>query len=98
MFGPYSKVWGRKIDGMGCFSGRGMGMLCRIEGVMNQNSYQEVLRTSMLPSIEKRYGPNNMRQCIFQQDNAPCHKAVSVGAYLRRAHVVTMEWLQHVSR
>ena len=33
-----------------------------------------------------------MRHCIFQQDNAPCHKAASVDAYLRRAHVVTMEW------
>lgn len=79
----------------GCFSGRGMGMLCRIEGTMNENSYQEVQRTAMIHSNEKLYGPNDMRHCIFQQDNAPCHKTPSVGAYLRRAHVATMEWPPH---
>lgn len=89
---PTVKFGGGKLMVWGCFSGRGMGTLHRIEGTMNQNSYQEVLRTSLLPSIDKLYGPNDTGECLFQQDNAPCHKAASVLAFLQRRNISTMQW------
>ena len=42
---------------------------------MNQTKYAEVLRRYMLPTARTLF---DGRSFIFQQDNAPCHKAKSV--------------------
>ena len=55
----------------GCFSRYGVGDLFLVEGTMEQKKYLHVLEEHMLPLAHRLIGDN----FIFQQDNAPCHKA-----------------------
>ena len=49
-----------------------------------------VLRNHMLPSATALYGQG--QAFVFQQDNAPCHKARRVSDILQRSGVVVMDW------
>ena len=60
----------------GCMSGLGIGQLYRCEGTMKQDQYLKVLRNQMLPSVRMLYGEE--QSCVFQHDNAPCHKSRKV--------------------
>ena len=44
----------------------------------------------MLPSASSLYGEGEA--LVFQQDNAPCHKANKVTIFLERSHVEVMQW------
>ena len=54
----------------GCFTFKGTGRLCPIEGMMNSTKYQEILNTKLVPSMQQPLPDGNG---IVQQDNAPCH-------------------------
>lgn len=58
----------------GCMSAKGLGTLKLIEGTVNAAKYQEILQSSLLPSITQLY-PNS--DFVFQQDGASCHTAKS---------------------
>lgn len=69
-----------------------------IEGNLNANSYEELLRTRVIPSLMELLGPQ-FQQIWFQQDGAPPHFALQVRQLLdttfpekwigRRGHI---EW------
>ncbi len=71
---PTVKHAGGGIMVWGCFSRAGVGDLVLVEGSMDQVKYLEVLEEHMLPSAHRLVGAN----FIYQQDNAPCHKAKSI--------------------
>ena len=48
------------------------------------------LRQNMLPSSTALYGQG--QAFVFQQDNAPCHKARRVYAFFERSGVVVLDW------
>ena len=74
----------------GCMSGRGVGQLYRCEGIMRQYQYVRVLRNHMLPSASSLYGEGEA--FVFQQDNAPCHKANNVMSFLECSHTEILQW------
>ena len=87
---PTVKHGGGSLMVWGCMSGLGVGQLYRCEGTMRQDQYLKVLRIHMLPSVRTLYGEEH--SCIFQHDNAPCHKARRVTAFLGRSGVEVMHW------
>lgn len=58
----------------GSFSANGVGELHRINGIVKAKDYIDILKKSLLPTIRKRQNSG----IVFQQDNAPCHKAEKV--------------------
>ena len=87
---PTVKHGGRSLMVWGCMSWLGVGQLYRCEGTMNQDQYLDVLRNCMLPSARTLFGPR--RTFIFQQDNAPCHKARRVCNFLDSKRVRILDW------
>lgn len=74
----------------GCFSLSGTGQMQLCEGWMNQVMYRTTLENSLLPSAGKLFPASN--DWIFQQDNAPCHTARSVKAWMENHNIHTMPW------
>ena len=87
---PTVKHGGGSLMIWGCMSGLGVGQVYRCEGTMRQDQYIRVLRNHMLPSATALYGQG--QAFVFQQDNAPCHKARRVSDFLQRSGVVVMDW------
>ena len=77
------------MEGAPWWSERGVGQLYRCEGTMQQDQYVSVLRNHMLPSASSLYGEGEA--FVFQQDNAPCHKANKVTRFLERSHVEVLQ-------
>ena len=69
---PTVKNGGGSIMVWGCFAVSETGKLAHIEGTMNSNDYQKVLRENVPPSVrDLRLG----RGWILQQDNDPKQQA-----------------------
>jgi transposase len=71
----------------GAFSRSALGPLVAIEGTMNAESYIDILKEYVIPELAAAGKP-----MIFQQDNAPCHKAKVVKDFLAANNVRTLEW------
>src|SRR6185369_6679926 len=56
----------------GCFSGKGLGPLVRVDGKMNRFDYIQILETHLLSLINRDF---SRRGYLFQHDNAPVHTA-----------------------
>jgi len=72
-----------------CMSGYGFGLFQLFNGRLNQHSYIEILEKNLVASKKKLKMPNSF---IFQQDNAPCHRAKSVANWMKRRKVKTLQW------
>jgi hypothetical protein len=75
----------------GCFSARGVGPLVALEGSQNQHTYITLLQDYVLPELRVARDQFGV-EMTFMQDNAPCHKAASVTAFLARHQVKTLDW------
>ena len=73
----------------GCFCYYGPGSLVPVTGTMCQGNYLSTLQDYLLPQITQWYGEN---PGIFQQDNAPCHKARSVKNFLAQQSFSLLDW------
>lgn len=73
----------------GCMSAAGVGALQLIQGTVNANKYQDILQTSLLPSIERLCPDGN---CIFQQDGASSHTARTTKAWLGNNNINVLSW------
>jgi hypothetical protein len=73
----------------GCFSNQGTGPLSSIIGTMNSVKYMDTLSQALLPQMNQWYPEGG---AIYQQDNAPCHKAASVTAFLENEGVIVLTW------
>jgi hypothetical protein len=54
---------------------------------MNKEWYQYILREQLLPTIQEQFGD---KQCLFQQDGAPCHKAKVITKWLGEQNIDIM--------
>jgi hypothetical protein len=86
---PTVKFGGGKVMVWGCMSSHGVGILKRVDGNLNANGYREILRDCMIPSAGATYGSE---EWMFQQDNAPCHKARTVIGWLEENEVDLLTW------
>jgi len=59
----------------GAVSSKGKISLCEVPGRLNQTSYLNLLKDNLLHQANDKHGEGRW---IFQQDNAPCHKARTV--------------------
>jgi hypothetical protein len=73
----------------GCMCHTGPGPLIPVIGTMRQANYLATLQEHLLPKVTEWFGSD---QCIYQQDNAPCHKAASVRNFLQQQTFEVMEW------
>lgn len=64
----------------GCMSAKGVGTLHFVNGLVNAQKYIDILRNSLIPSVETLTGND---EWTFQQDGASCHTAK-----------ITKKWLQ----
>ncbi|KAH9073762.1 hypothetical protein Ae201684P_003265 [Aphanomyces euteiches] len=75
----------------GAFCRRGVAPLVKVKDTMDRWGYVEMLGEVLLPFIDRTFG----RDCVFQQDNAPCHAAIETGAWFLDQSVNVMEWPPH---
>ena len=73
----------------GCITYNGIGLISVLNGNMNAQNYLDVLENNLWP-IFARHFPN--QPYIFQDDNAPIHRAHIVNNYMEENNVTTMEW------
>lgn len=72
----------------GAFSWYGIGPLVRMEGIMDQHRYKEIMENEMIP-----FADDNMPVTyVFQQDNDPKHTSRLVKSFLSESNVSVMEW------
>ena len=72
-----------------CMTAHGIGRLEIVSGMMNAMKYIDVLENKMLPSARSLFSDNDW---IFQDDNAPCHRAKKVHHWYRTHRVKRMDW------
>ena len=87
--GPTVKFGGGKVMVWGCFAGSRVGELVRVKGTMDQMKYLETLSGPMMRSADALFHGNHY---IFQQNNAPCHKARRVIEYFDLHGVEVLTW------
>jgi hypothetical protein len=79
----------KKILIWACISTHGPGPIRLLETTMNAARYLDVLQNDLLPQIASWYPNNNF---IFQQDNAPCHKALCVRRFFIDHDINVLDW------
>ena len=62
----------KKINVWGCFAAHGIGRICRVEGILEQNQFNDILEEQLIPSTEELFPDGHY---VFQQDNDPKHTA-----------------------
>ncbi|GFT18213.1 transposable element Tcb1 transposase [Trichonephila clavipes] len=78
-----------KSDGMGSMSSHGVGRLHIVSGTMKAMDYIEILQNKLLPTARDLFGNQSW---VFQDDNAPCHRAKVVQKWLKDHTVNRMSW------
>src|SRR5215216_1071098 len=74
----------------GCFTSRGVGGYCKIDGIMNANLYQQILHEDLMGTI--RAHDFTVKDIIFQHDGDPKHRANSTKQWLKRNKVTVLDW------
>lgn len=85
---PTVKHGGGSVMFWGCFSGKGLGPLVKVDGKMNQHDYIEILQSYLLPLINNSF---NNRGYLFQDDNAPVHTAKKVKEWIKTNEIKILE-------
>ena len=85
---PTIKHGGGSVMVWGCFSNKGVGPLVRIDGIIDQLVYREILKNHMLPFAHEELS----RSWIFQQDNDPKHRSKLLQEYFKKAKIKVLEW------
>jgi hypothetical protein len=70
------------------FSWNGLGPLIILHGNLNTEGYKGILTHCVLSMVEDQFGDD----CLYQYDNAPCHKARSVREWFVDNKVPEMDW------
>lgn len=73
-------------------SGAGVGQTFLCEGRMNSDTYIDMLDKVLVPSVRKIYDTRRNLRYIYQQDNAPCHKAKKTMEYFKKKNICVLDW------
>ena len=74
----------------GCITSKGPGFLCKIDGIMDQTLYKEILAGELEQTFEWYHLDKS--RIIFQQDNDPKHSAKSIAEYIHEQEYSVLEW------
>lgn len=84
----------KKSDGImvwGCFTKNKMGPLILIDGTLNAEKYIKILGQYLIPFINELKNNNN-EEFIFQEDNAPCHTAITAKTWKTKNNINVLPW------
>ena len=73
----------------GYISWFGPGTVTAVDGNINAIKYQDILEDHLWP-VNAQYFPQG--RYIFQDDNAPVHRARSTVAYKTQNHITSLTW------
>ena len=74
----------------GCFSGKGLGPLVKVDGKMNRLDYINILEKNLLPFIQSKHCK---QPYAFQDDNAPVHTAKDVKNWITQKKIkILPDW------
>ncbi len=76
----------------GCFAGCFKGPLVPLHGTQTAQMYIQLLQEHLVPFILEMLPENGVFDAIFQQDNAPTHKAHITQQYLEQQGFVIMKF------
>ena len=86
---PNREARGGSIMLWGCFAEGGTGALRKIDGLMKQEKYVDILKQHLKISLRKfKLG----RKFVFQMDNDPKHTSKVVAKWLKGNKVKVLEW------
>lgn len=77
-----------KVMVWGCMAASGVGRLHIVEGTVNAAKYMSILQKCMIPSAKQLF-PDDY---VFQDDNAPCHRAKVVLELKKKMKISTLDW------
>ena len=86
---PSVKHGGGSIMVWACFAASGPGRLAIIDGTMNSELYQRILKENVRTSVHEL---NLKRRWVMQQDNDPKHTSRSTKEWLKKNKVNVLEW------
>jgi hypothetical protein len=86
---PTVKHGGGGVMVWSCFNWNGLGPLVIIDGIMDSKKYIALLE-EMKGKMAQLFG--NLDGLIYQQDNAPCHKAKVVMKWFEKRKVPLLPW------
>lgn len=81
----------RKLSVMiwGCITYFGVGTITTVKGMINRHKYIEILENNLWPVIARHFPEQD---CLFQDDNAPIHRAQDVKDYKEENQINGLEW------
>lgn len=83
------KFNGGSVMVWGCMSYKRVGRLVVVDETLNATKYTQLLAENLLESADKMRLENDF---IFQQDNAPCHKAAHTMNFFRENEIELLKW------
>lgn len=73
----------------GCITYHGVGTISILNGIINRHKYIEILEDNLWPVISRHFPTQNF---LFQDDNAPIHRAHDVEHYKARNRIQCLSW------
>ena len=86
---PTMKHGGGSIMFWGCFSAGGTGALHKIDGIMRNENYVDILKQHLKTSVRNlKLG----RKWVFKKENDPKHTSKVVAKYFKNNKVKVLQW------
>jgi hypothetical protein len=82
------KIWRRWHYNVELFFMEWFGPLVILHGNLNAEGYKDILTHCILSMVEDQLGDDD---CLYQHDNAPCHKSVSLKEWFVDNNVTEMD-------